>query len=1124
MTEPASSRTVHLGQFRLTRLQLVNWGTFCGYKDFRIDDRGVLLTGPSGSGKSSLMDAHSLVLLPTHDQRFNASADLTARGSKRNTRTVADYVRGAWSETNDENEHSQVRYLRGGVPTWSAVAATYDDGRGAVTTAVVVKWFTGVENDGAAMSTLHQLNDGDFDMQELNGWADRTFDTRWWKSVNPAAQFPPTQDKYMTELAKRIGLSKSRTALALLGKAKAMKNVGDLNLFIRDNMLDRPDTFNDAQHMLSAFTPLNEAYETAKRANAQAQVLHDLPESWRTYRESAHTIDRATNLRGAGIERYVRGLLLSAIQRELDEIDTEVQSLDAVIGDQKARSEAARAALIELQMQLNKENQSLRALETRHEALLDQARAARLLYRQYSGHVTKLGEPCPQDTEGFERLRIRLPELRSVAAARAENLTPTTHAAIAAEYVAAKAHREAAEELARLRSAKSLMPGPAIDRRARISAETGVPIADLPYAAELIDMAEGHERWRAAAEKVLRSYGMRMLVPQRHKEAVRRFIDQHDMRGVIEYSVVTAVSAHEPRPLPTTLAGKLTVDRDHPHGRWLADQMTRRFNHVCVESAHDLDDHQIAVTVNGTVKLHANHYRKDDRPELTSTSSYILGANTIAKRRALEADIQELADQKKIANDAALDLQDQLEEANRHRDAATQLTGFTTWTELDHWTPNHDASELGDRIDEIRSGNVDLQELEAKRDKAADEDKKAYGIWHRTEQRIAEITTRETTLVDLQSDEERRPHALDTDDQQYLDELYASTGVIATVDTIDNLRRQLLSTLDKSVGIANGERQAARERVRSAITRFLDQWRDSAPDDSGDVDRSGQDFADLHAEIVQRRFPEAMRRFEKMISEDMVPSIAMLQRSIENAATEIERRVGMVNVGLRRVEFNTGTHLQISYTTNSSVDIKAFRSSVDTLMRKAAQLGDDPQRYVEQFKRVKALMAKFTAADTAAERWRRNVLDVRNGYAFYGREVEGEITKHTYRNTASNSGGEQEKLVAFCLAAALSYNLADDQTDARPRFGTLMLDEAFSKSDENFSAQALSAFDEFGFQLVIAAPIRLSGIVEPYIGQAILVEKRLFPDGTRSHGRSATFGELAAQRFAESDGATRASA
>jgi len=152
-----------------------------------------------------------------------------------------------------------------------------------------------------------------------------------------------------------------------------------------------------------------------------------------------------------------------------------------------------------------------------------------------------------------------------------------------------------------------------------------------------------------------------------------------------------------------------------------------------------------------------------------------------------------------------------------------------------------------------------------------------------------------------------------------------------------------------------------------------------------------------------------------------------------------------------------------------------------------------------------------------------NVLDVRNGFSFYAREIDHEgVTRATHSNTAVNSGGEQEKFVAFCLAAALSYNLADADSGGMPRFAPLMLDEAFSKSDEEYAAQALSVFDEFGFQLLIAAPIRMSGIVEAFIGQAILVEKRITDDGAHSNAASATFGEIAARRSAELDGASGA--
>jgi uncharacterized protein YPO0396 len=96
----------------------------------------------------------------------------------------------------------------------------------------------------------------------------------------------------------------------------------------------------------------------------------------------------------------------------------------------------------------------------------------------------------------------------------------------------------------------------------------------------------------------------------------------------------------------------------------------------------------------------------------------------------------------------------------------------------------------------------------------------------------------------------------------------------------------------------------------------------------------------------------------------------------------------------------------------------------------------------------------------------------------------------TYSNSGDNSGGEQEKLMAFCLAGALSFNLANpDSTDNRPVFAQLMLDEAFSKSDPQFAQQALSAFRKFGFQLVIVATVQNTTTIQPYIDGVIMVSK-----------------------------------
>lgn len=1126
--QPATSstgRSIHLGQFRLTRLQVVNWGTFAGYKDLRVDERGVLFTGPSGSGKSSLMDAHSVVLLPTHDQRFNASADLTARGSKQATRSVADYVRGAWSETNDEHEQSQVRYLRAGKSTWSAIAATYSDGLGSTTTAVVVKWFPGAETDGGSLKTMHQLHRGDFDLRNMEQWAERGYNLTWFKSTYPDT-YRESQAAYMRELGKRIGLGSSKTALALLGKAKAMKNVGDLNLFIRENMLDLPETFSAAQKMVDAFTPLNEAYKTAQRAHAQEKVLRDVPENWEMYRTSADARSRAEALLGASMELYLRGVLLGAVEGELDEIDEAIQGTDAELGDLSTRRDAAYETFRSLDKQLDAEGGALRDLETDLKLAKSQADARLTAHRGYAGLVSRLGRQVPEDQDTFAELHAELRDIADRAQHELDEQGPQRHTIYAAAVAARDAYRDKSRDLESVRTSRTLIPPKHIERRDIIAEGARVPADDLPYAAELIDVVDGEDRWRPVAEKVLRNFGLRLLVPERHQDAVKRFIDEHDMRGLVEYSVVPAASAVPNRPAPNTLAAKLTVNTEHPAGRWLTAHLASRFDHVCVETAQDLAPHRLAVTVRGTVKMPGNHYRKDDRHELTDPSSYILGGNIAAKQDALEAEVTAL----KTRVDRTAQEADQLEQAlsalTSTRDAAQKLTEYSSWIGIDHRSAEHNVEDIEGRIAELKANNVNLRELEAHRNEAEEVWNELAGKCLALKNKLTDYNQRQTALVQILESEQVKAHTIeDPDDRAYLDDALADVEIPVTVDSMPQVRSAFRKELEHRRENADGARALAHSKIKSAINRFLEDWSDSAPDTSGDVERTGGDFAQLHADIVERKLPDAMARFERMISEDMVPSISLLHRTIENASSEIRSRIDMVNAGLKRVEFDSGSHLQIERKASEPVEAREFRGKVDTLLRDAATARREPHRLMQQFRRVQELMARFTGTDTEAKRWRSNVLDVRNAYTFYGREenTDGETTK-TYRNTASNSGGEQEKLVAFCLAAALSYNLADRDSDGRPSFAPLMLDEAFSKSDEKYAQQALAAFEEFGFQLIMAAPIRMVGIVEPFIGQAVLVDKRVTATEARSTAQTATFGELLARATDDQYQDARASA
>jgi uncharacterized protein YPO0396 len=84
--------------FRLQRLQLLNWGTFDRHV-WRIEPAGdnALLTGDIGSGKSTLVDAITTLLVPHHRIVYNKAA-----GAEGKERSLYSYLRGEYKREQHE--------------------------------------------------------------------------------------------------------------------------------------------------------------------------------------------------------------------------------------------------------------------------------------------------------------------------------------------------------------------------------------------------------------------------------------------------------------------------------------------------------------------------------------------------------------------------------------------------------------------------------------------------------------------------------------------------------------------------------------------------------------------------------------------------------------------------------------------------------------------------------------------------------------------------------------------------------------------------------------------------------------------------------------------------------------
>jgi uncharacterized protein YPO0396 len=84
--------------FRLRRLEVLNWGTFDKrIWRYELGGRNGLLTGDIGSGKSTLVDAITTLLVPAQRVAYNKAAGADAR-----ERSLRSYVLGHYKSERNE--------------------------------------------------------------------------------------------------------------------------------------------------------------------------------------------------------------------------------------------------------------------------------------------------------------------------------------------------------------------------------------------------------------------------------------------------------------------------------------------------------------------------------------------------------------------------------------------------------------------------------------------------------------------------------------------------------------------------------------------------------------------------------------------------------------------------------------------------------------------------------------------------------------------------------------------------------------------------------------------------------------------------------------------------------------
>lgn len=1075
-----SGPSVDTDQFKLVKIQTYNWGTFPGVFDFPIPERGYLFVGNSGSGKSTVLDANAALMTPPRWVDFNVAAREAERGGK--DRNILTYVRGAWAQQTAENGEYVSQYLRPDT-TWTAIAQTYRDGHGRVVVLAQVLWVRGKSTTPSDVKRYYLVLEREFDVRELKFLPDHDFDVRRFKFDLPDAFAKDEFSVYQERFRRLLGIDSER-ALRLLHKTQSAKNLGELNTFLRDFMLDPPETFELSDRLVMQFKELKGAHDAVVEARKQIETLKPAQVEFQEL-ESAKFAKNSLDELQIGVDKYreqrCKGLLedaLRASQTQLDGMAQEAERLAGLSGNefltlralQDRRAGMGGSLLERLAGQLkDAEGQRESRIKKR-----DVAHAACVV----------MGWASPDEAVGFTQRRDAAVQYQLDIPAKTEALDEKKRKLWSDQSEATKAFEQAKFEVAALERQRSNIPGHMLAVREKIAQALGIPEGKLPFVGELIEVKQEDTAWQGAIERVLNAFAQSLLVDDRYYSEVSSYINDTFLGArLVYYRVVSQVPAQRSVG-PSSLIRKLNFARV-PHTEWVREELKVHFDYECADTVHAFRDASRAITKEGLVKHNNTRHEKNDRVRVGDRSKWVLGFDNAAKlelfkKQAFEAAV-EMERLKK-------DLDDLNEEAQREQErilACIKLANLT-WEEVDVGSSIALIAALQTQIAAEQEARPDLAKLDAEieRQKAvhASAVKRQSEFGGRVMAESQRYKGLESRLGRLKP--ELLSVALTPHQQVGLDERFQKYSADFELETLDNAVMQVIRGL--SIEERDLDRQISQlsASIERRFAEFIRTWATEA----GGLDATLDSAPDFFAKLVRLEtdnLPKYEARFLELLREHSDQNLTRLSTQLDQERRAIRERMTLVNESLATAPFSKGTYLVIETQDKLLPDVLEFKGKVKEAL--SHTLSGDPALAEKRFEAINALVKRLGSQETVDRNWRSLVLDVRQHVEFIARELDTDgVEVEVYRSGAGKSGGQRQKLAATCLAAALRYQLGG-QDRGLPRFSTVFLDEAFDKADAEFTAMAMNIFKTFGFQMIVATPMKSVMTLEPFIGGACYV-------------------------------------
>jgi uncharacterized protein YPO0396 len=1064
--------------FRLEHFELYNWGTYDKkIVKLELNKSNALLTGDIGSGKSTIVDAITTLIVPHNKIVFNKAA-----GASTKERTIYTYVIGEYKSTQDENFNRSKAISLRDESSFSVILGRFENS--GFDESLTLAQFFYISNKQIQKFFIISRDSLSIKRDFFNFNDIRDLKKRL-KSINHTQVFDTLKD-YSKTFTRAMGI-KNAQALNLFYQTVSLKAIGDLTEFIRKHMLEPNSVDKNIDELCQNFAELNHAHNLILDAIKQIELLDPIKVQYQKYNKSLNNYNLYVKMRDS-LGLYMAGFEYNLLGIRLKELDVKLTKQQSKYNILKETLEKINDEIYSIKSELDKNGASrMTKIDDEVKQLNKELQTTKSANEEYNKIVKSLGYTAVSNEHRFLTLQNELKvEYENIEGKKAKLQNQIT-----IDSVSCKNYKDEIDELEveilYLKHNRSNIPQKVSKIRDNMAKELGIDIDNLPFVGELIEVKD--KKWQGAIQRVLHNISLSLLVDYKYYQEISNYVEKTNLRGRIVYLKVDTKKSSQTfvQKVPNSILDKIEIKVDSNYYNVVTSMLNDKFNISCVENLDDFRRFKKALSLNGQYKSNLTRHEKDDRYNIDDKSRWTLGWNNLLKLQEFEQKSQKLTSKYNFVLARVEETQKELESNEFQRDNLRDLLKYNTFNQIDWYRFAKDIEALLAEKEELLKSNDIILTLQNRLELDTQKQKDKQYEQNETLKSIGEINQKiddtkqkyNSAILMLENnnlEEDLRLHLDQIRDTLLQNEL--------TLNNISISQKRLRESIQRSIDRFNEQIKAISSKIISLQDNYISTFPVLAKELFVGIDSSNE-FIEKLDELKKDNLPKWQKRFKELLKEKTIQHIVMLQNLLEKSTNAIKDKISAINRSLSDIEYSDGTFIELVATSSINKEIKEFKQTLKEITTGSI---DENNSYSEQkFLQIKSLIERFNTRENHVDvdkKWRKLVSDVRNWFDFSAIErfISDNSQKEYYAHSGGKSGGQKEKLAYTVLASSLAYQfgLEYDRVQSRS-FRFVMIDEAFGRGSDESTRYALKLFEKLKLQLLVITPKQKINVIEPYV-------------------------------------------